>query len=60
MRLRSAALLVALACAAPAVRGERYYDERGRLTRERELAAGGTVVRDDEVFEDGSRTAFAR
>jgi hypothetical protein len=26
----------------------------------RELDAGGAVVRDDEVFEDGSRKAFGR
>lgn len=36
------------------------YDERGRITRERELDANGTVERDDAVFEDGSRKAFSR
>ncbi|MDQ6638620.1 MAG: hypothetical protein M3Z15_03005 [Pseudomonadota bacterium] len=39
--------------------GERYYDERGRITRERELY-GDTVVRDDEVFEDGSRKGLRK
>ena len=39
---------------------ERYYDERGRITRERTFDGGGAVVRDDEVFEDGSRKAFGR
>jgi hypothetical protein len=30
------------------------------LTRERELDGSGSVVRDDEVFEDGSRKAYGR
>lgn len=34
---------------------ESVYDERGRLTREREWDAQGTVLRDDAVYEDGSR-----
>ena len=42
------------------LRGESTYDERGRVNRERELDANGTVVRDDAVFEDGSRKAFGR
>ncbi len=42
------------------LRAERYYDERGRITRERTFDGGGAVVRDDEVFEDGSRKAFGR
>ncbi len=41
--------------AAGNLRAESIYDERGKLTRERELDAGGTVLRDDEMFEDGSR-----
>ena len=36
------------------------HNERGRVTRERAFDAGGTLVRDDEVFEDGSRKAFGR
>lgn len=39
---------------------ESVDDERGRLTRERELDASVKVVRDDEVFEDGSRMAFGK
>ena len=39
---------------------ESVYDDRGRVTRERELDAAGQVVRDDEVFEDGSRKAFGK
>jgi hypothetical protein len=42
------------------LRAERFYDERRRVTHEREIDAGGAVVRDDEVFEDGSRKAFGR
>jgi antitoxin component YwqK of YwqJK toxin-antitoxin module len=43
-----------------ALRAERFHDERGRVTRERAFDAGGALVRDDEVFEDGSRKAFGR
>jgi hypothetical protein len=35
-------------------------DERGQVKRERELDEHGNVVRDDEVFEDGSRKAVGR
>ena len=42
------------------LRGETTYDARGRLTRERALDASGAVTRDDQVFEDGSRKAFAK
>ncbi|MBL8474185.1 MAG: hypothetical protein KF778_15800 [Rhodocyclaceae bacterium] len=38
---------------------ESTYDERGRLTRQREFDAAGNVTRDDAVFEDGSRKAYA-
>lgn len=39
---------------------ETYHDTRGRITREREFDAQGKVVRDDNVFEDGSRKANSR
>ncbi|MEO7115041.1 MAG: hypothetical protein ABIZ18_04210 [Caldimonas sp.] len=42
------------------LRAEVVYDERGRLARERQMDASGTVVRDDEVFEDGSRKALGK
>ena len=42
------------------LRAESTYDARGRVTRERTLDASGKVVHDDQVFEDGSRKAFAR
>jgi antitoxin component YwqK of YwqJK toxin-antitoxin module len=42
------------------LRGESSYDARGRLTRERALDESGAVVTDDQVFEDGSRKAFAK
>ena len=40
------------------LRAEIVDGERGRPKRERELDASGKVVRDDEVFGDGSREAF--
>ncbi|HEY9025677.1 MAG TPA: hypothetical protein VIP05_15345 [Burkholderiaceae bacterium] len=42
------------------LRGETSYDARGRVTRERALDESGKVTRDDQVFEDGSRKAFAK
>ena len=39
---------------------ESTYDDRGRITRERSWDAAGKLERDDEVFEDGSRKAFAK
>jgi antitoxin component YwqK of YwqJK toxin-antitoxin module len=39
---------------------ESVYDDKGRVTRERVWDALGKLERDDEVFEDGSRKAFAR
>ena len=42
------------------LRAESTYDARGRVTRERTLDASGKVLHDDQVFEDGSRKAFAR
>ena len=42
------------------LRSESHYDERGRITRERSFDAAGVLVRDDEVFEDGSRKAFGK
>ncbi len=42
------------------IRSESIHDDWGRLTRERSWDAAGALVRDDEVFEDGSRKAFAR
>ncbi|VWX60146.1 conserved exported hypothetical protein [Burkholderiales bacterium 8X] len=42
------------------LRAESSYDDKGRITRERTWDASGKVERDDEVFEDGSRKAFAR
>jgi antitoxin component YwqK of YwqJK toxin-antitoxin module len=42
------------------LRAEVVYDERGRLARERQMDASGKVVRDDEVFEDGSRKALGK
>ncbi|RYZ12034.1 MAG: hypothetical protein EOO24_04580 [Comamonadaceae bacterium] len=38
--------------------GELVHDDRGRVGRERVFDAAGVLVRDDEVFEDGSRKAF--
>jgi len=39
---------------------EAVFDARGRVTRERTWDADGRPQRDDEVFEDGSRKAYAR
>jgi len=39
---------------------ESVYDAKGRITRERSWDASGRLERDDEVFEDGSRKAFAK
>ncbi len=40
--------------------GETYYDERGRITRERAWTPDGSLLRDDEVFADGSRKVYAK
>ncbi|KWT97889.1 MULTISPECIES: hypothetical protein [unclassified Variovorax] len=42
------------------LRAESSYDDKGRVTRERSWDAQGKLERDDEVFEDGSRRAYAR
>jgi len=39
---------------------ETSYDDKGRVTRERVFDENGQLQRDDEVFEDGSRKAFAK
>jgi antitoxin component YwqK of YwqJK toxin-antitoxin module len=39
---------------------ESTYENNGKLTRERTWDATGTLKRDDAVFEDGSRKAFAK
>lgn len=39
---------------------ESVYDAKGRITRERTWDVNGKLERDDEVFEDGSRKAFAK
>ncbi len=39
---------------------ESVYDDKGRVTRERTWDASGKPERDDEVFEDGSRKAYAK
>lgn len=39
---------------------ESVYDDKGRLVRERAWNEDGQPGRDDEVFEDGSRKAFAK
>jgi antitoxin component YwqK of YwqJK toxin-antitoxin module len=41
-------------------RAETLHDDQGRPTRERAWDAAGQLVRDDAVFEDGSRRAFSR
>lgn len=38
----------------------RVYDDKGQVTREQEHNEAGTVVRDDALFEDGSRKAFSK
>ncbi|WP_225782592.1 toxin-antitoxin system YwqK family antitoxin [Xenophilus sp. Marseille-Q4582] len=40
--------------------GETVYDAQGRPSRERAWDAEGRLLRDDEVFEDGSRKAYRR
>ncbi|GAA4357344.1 hypothetical protein GCM10023165_51160 [Variovorax defluvii] len=42
------------------LRAESSYDDKGRVMRERSWDAEGKLERDDEVFEDGSRKAYAR
>lgn len=39
---------------------ESIYDSKGRITRERAWDPSGKLERDDDMFEDGSRKAFAR
>jgi len=39
---------------------ESIYDDKGRITRERTWDASGKLERDEEVFEDGSRKAYAK
>ncbi|SFQ50260.1 Antitoxin component YwqK of the YwqJK toxin-antitoxin module [Variovorax sp. OK605] len=39
---------------------ESTFDAKGRITRERVWDENGELQRDDEVFEDGSRKAFAQ
>ena len=39
---------------------ESVYDDKGRITRERAWDPNGKLERDDDMFEDGSRKAFAR
>jgi antitoxin component YwqK of YwqJK toxin-antitoxin module len=39
---------------------ESTYDDQGHLTREKAWDKTGVLLRDDAVFEDGSRKAFAR
>lgn len=39
---------------------ESVYDDKGRITRERTFDDNGKLQRDDEVFQDGSRKAFAK
>jgi len=40
--------------------GETINDDKGRTLRERAWDDSGKLVRDDEVFEDGSRKAYAK
>ncbi|MEO6856473.1 MAG: hypothetical protein ABI410_02065, partial [Rhodoferax sp.] len=40
--------------------GEAIYDNRGRISREREWDDAGKLLSDEEVFEDGSRKAYAK
>jgi antitoxin component YwqK of YwqJK toxin-antitoxin module len=42
------------------LRSESTYDGAGRLARERAWDEHGRLERDDQVFEDGSRKAYAR
>ena len=39
---------------------EEHYDNKGNLKRQREWDESGKLLSDDELFEDGSRKAFAR
>jgi antitoxin component YwqK of YwqJK toxin-antitoxin module len=39
---------------------ENIYDNKGRITRERAWDEAGKLERDEEVFEDGSRKAYAK
>lgn len=39
---------------------ESTFDAKGRVTRERTWSDDGQLQRDDEVFEDGSRKAYAK
>lgn len=39
---------------------ESHYNDRGNIQRERLWDTSGTLLRDDAVFEDGSRKAFAK
>ncbi len=39
---------------------EDIYDNKGRITRERAWDDAGQMLRDEEVFEDGSRKAYAK
>ncbi len=42
------------------LRAETLYDAAGHVAREREFDESGQPVRDDQVFEDGSRKAYAK
>lgn len=39
---------------------ESTYDERGRISREKSWSDAGELLRDDAVFEDGSRKAYSK
>ncbi|MCH8622053.1 hypothetical protein [Undibacterium sp. TS12] len=39
---------------------ESHYDDRGRIQRERVWDETGKMISDDQVFEDGSRKAYAK
>ncbi len=39
---------------------ENTYNDKGNIQRERAWDVGGQLLRDDAVFEDGSRKAFAK
>ena len=39
---------------------EEHYDDQGALKRQREWDESGKLLRDDAVFEDGSRKAYTR
>jgi antitoxin component YwqK of YwqJK toxin-antitoxin module len=42
------------------LRFAQFYDDKGLVARERQFNEGGEVLRDDALFEDGSRKAFAK